>query len=124
MGVLYYSHRLAKGINKMQEFETGAKKDLKGKLRVDLVPTEVIRSFAEVSAVGIAKGYEERNWEKGIPIEQHLAAAQRHMIEHQDGNLINEEPLLDGTKSHQMHLEHAAWHLMAAVTQLRRNKNV
>jgi hypothetical protein len=108
---------------KFNEFDTGAKKHTERKLRVDLVPTEIIKSFAEVSQVGIDKGYEERNWEKGLPFSVHLAAAQRHIIEHLDGDTFNIEKLPDGTVvGKSRHLEHALWHLGAVVTHARKGR--
>ena len=107
----------------MEVFKTGGEKDLKGKLPLHLVPPEIGEAFAEVSQVGIQKGYTPRNWEKGLPIvEGHLAAMQRHVNEYLKGFDLNKEELTDGTFSSSHHLKHAAWHLNAAVTQVMRSR--
>lgn len=107
----------------MKTFETGGKKDTAGKLPLHLVPPEVVEIFAKVTQVGVDKGYAPRNWEKGLPInEGHLAAAERHMLRYKKGEDNNPEVLKDGTLSDAHHLEHAAWHLMAAAVQINRGR--
>lgn len=107
----------------MKSFKTGAKKDTTGKLPLHLVPPEVVEIFAKVTKIGIDKGYEPRNWEQGLPInEGHLAAAERHMLRYKKGEDLNIEVLKDGSNSNAHHLEHAAWHLMAAAVQINRHR--
>lgn len=53
-------------------------KDDGEKLRIDLIPVEVIRSLATVLGYG-AKKYGDRNFEKGIEYSRVFSAAQRHL---------------------------------------------
>lgn len=48
------------------------------KLRVDLIPVEVIKSLATVLQYG-AKKYGDRNFEKGMEYSRVFAASQRHL---------------------------------------------
>lgn len=57
--------------------EVGYKDDA-GKLeRYDLIPVKAERYLAILFGVGTMK-YEERNWEKGIPLVKCIAAVKRH----------------------------------------------
>lgn len=58
--------------------ETGTKYD-EGKLRMDLIPAQVIEGLAKVYTDG-AKKYEERNWEKGILYSKLYASTIRHLM--------------------------------------------
>ena len=49
-----------------------------GKLRIELIPPEVIEGIAAVLTFGAAK-YADRNWEKGMPWGRCFAAAMRHL---------------------------------------------
>lgn len=98
-----------------KQFKSGAHKDIQGKLRLDLVPLEIRQIFAAVLQAGIAKGYGERDWEKGIPLEQLLAAMERHELEVLAGHEIDVETKLP-------HIYHMAWNAMAAaVLYMRKN---
>lgn len=57
--------------------DEGIKHD-EGKLRIDLIPPEVIEALAITFAHG-AKKYGECNWEKGMGVSRLWAAAQRHL---------------------------------------------
>lgn len=70
----------------------GVNKD-SGKLRVDLVPTSLVRGVAEVltkacqpGADGNPPKYPERNWEKGIKYSRIYANIMRHMMDWFDGS--------------------------------------
>lgn len=95
--------------------KTGAKKDLKGKLRFDLIPPEVDKSLAETYTLGASK-YDGRNWEQGIPISVCIASLKRHLNAFELGEIIN---TADGDLPH---IEHVLWWAAAMVTFLRRNR--
>lgn len=72
------------------------------KLRVDLIPTELIEEVAKVFTFG-AKKYSPNNW-KGFTKEQQdeiLGSLLRHILEYQKGNKLDSESGLH-------HLAHAA----------------
>lgn len=94
-------------------FNTGAKKDVKGKPRFDLIPPEAMKALAEVYSLGANK-YESRNWEKGIPFSVALGALKRHLNEFELGHEIN---TADGELEH---MAHVMWWSVAIVTFLRR----
>jgi hypothetical protein len=96
------------------EFETGGKKDLQGKLRVDLITPEMKEGLAKVLGFG-SQHYGDRNWEQGVPVDQLLAAAERHMMKHLKGELNDEHSGL-------LHLEHALTNIGMAVTLIKRGK--
>ena len=95
--------------------ETGAEKDLTGKLRFDLIPPEVLESYAAVLTLG-AKKYADRNWEKGIPASVCIGSLMRHLSEFLQGKLINTN---DGDL---MHVEHMLFWVAALVTNLKRER--
>ena len=97
------------------ELVTGARKDLAGKLRFDLIPPEVDRSLAEVYTLGAAK-YSDRNWEKGIPFTVIIASLKRHLNEFELGTLVNHK---DGDL---LHVEHVLWWAAALVTFSKRTR--
>ena len=93
-----------------------------GKLRFDLIPPELSLAYAEVATFGIEKlkslGVEkpERNWEKGLKlVEDHLAAAHRHINKWERGIDLDEESGL-------LHLKHAMWHIAGMITQIERGR--
>lgn len=96
-------------------YNTGAKKDLKGKPRFDLIPPEALKSLAEVYALGAEK-YEDRNWEKGIPFSVALGALKRHLNAFELGDMIN---TADGTHEH---IAHVMWWAVALTTFIKRGR--
>lgn len=86
-----------------REFETGAARDMEaGKGRFDLLPACAIARLARHYEAGANK-YEDRNWEKGIPISVMMDSALRHIFKYMDGK-IDED-----------HLVAAAWNIMGAM---------
>ena len=84
------------------KFSTGAVRDLRaGKGRFDLLPPATIKALAIHFEKGAEK-YEERNWEKGIPVSKYLDSALRHTFQ-----------VLDGLKD-ENHLISAIWNLVCA----------
>ena len=88
-----------------REFETGAARDMEaGKGRFDLLPACAIARLARHYEAGANK-YEDRNWEKGIPISVMMDSALRHMFKYMDGQTDED------------HLVAAAWNIMGAVAR-------
>ena len=70
---------------KREEFKTGAVRDIIiGKGRYDLLSSIAIHRLAQHSENGGIK-YEDRNWEKGIPLKRFLDSALRHLFQLLDG---------------------------------------
>lgn len=63
----------------MEKVDGGGKRFNKGKLRVDLVPTELITQAAEVFGFGAEK-YGDKNWERGMSWTTVYACMLRHII--------------------------------------------
>ena len=82
----------------------GTKNDQE-KLRLDLVPIDVLKDVAQVYTIG-AKKYDDENWKKGISYKRIYAAVLRHLFEFMELNEIDEE---DGQK----HISSAIWGLIA-----------
>lgn len=80
-----------------KEFNTGAMKEVEGKLRMDLIPPEVEKALAEVFTFGTKK-YDDRNWEKGIPFRACVGALKRHLNSWLMKEDINEESGLNHMK--------------------------
>lgn len=86
-----------------QKFETGAQRDTSiGKGRYDLISPISIKRLAIVMEKG-AKKYDERNWEKGMPLTRFLDSAKRHIDQYLEG-LRDED-----------HLGHAMFNIMACI---------
>ena len=96
------------------QLSTGAKKDLQGKSRLDLVPPEMIMGISHVLTYGTYK-YAARNWEKGIPFMTSYAAAMRHLLTWASGTDLDEESGLH-------HLKHALCNLGMIITQIERER--
>lgn len=70
---------------KREQFATGAIRDTSdGKGRFDLISPEVLFRLAAWVEQG-AKKYEDRNWEKGIPISRCFNSAMRHLVKYLAG---------------------------------------
>ncbi len=69
-----------------QAFDTGAVRDTAGeKPRPDLISPFAIERLGEWLRLGAVK-YDERNWEKGIPISRCVASLCRHLMKYQQGH--------------------------------------
>ena len=83
-------------------FSTGAKRDVGGKGRMDLLPWAAIMEVSKHCENGALK-YGEHNVDKGIPTSSLCDSAARHLAKHIDG--WTDEP----------HLVAAAWNLLWAI---------
>jgi hypothetical protein len=92
--------------------ETGGERRNVGKLRFELIPPSWGRALAAVLTKGAAK-YADRNWEKGLPLLQTLASAERHIAAYKAGQDVDPETGLS-------HLAHAATNLLMALETHRR----
>lgn len=82
-----------------QEFKTGAVRDTNiGKGRYDLLPPIAEHFQALIMEAGATK-YQDRNWEKGMPLSRFLDSARRHLNKFHAG-LTDED-----------HLTAAIWNL-------------
>lgn len=59
--------------------EQGAKAD-KGKLRISLVPTQIVKDIAEVRQYGCEKYHDPDNWKK-VEVRRYIDALLRHTLE-------------------------------------------
>lgn len=86
-----------------RKFESGAVRDIEqGKGRMDLLPACALIRLSKHFEAG-AKKYEERNWEKGIPISSFIDSGLRHIACYMDG------------KTDEDHLCAATWNLICAM---------
>ena len=86
-----------------QVFDTGAQRDREtGKGRYDLLPPSAIKRVADIFERGAAK-YDDRNWEKGMPLSRFIDSAMRHLFQYLEGRRDED------------HLGQAAWNLLACL---------
>jgi hypothetical protein len=63
-----------------RQFATGAIRDAASdKVRYDLIPLTVLTRLAQHYTNGSQK-YEDRNWQKGIPVSVYYASLMRHLV--------------------------------------------
>lgn len=76
---------------KRQEFDTGSVRDTReGKGRFDLITPFAMRRVARHYEGGAIK-YNDRNWEKGLPIMRYLDSAERHINDLKAAILLGEQ---------------------------------
>ncbi len=69
-----------------REFETGAQRDrAAGKARPDLISAYALWRLGVHMGKGAEK-YEDRNWEKGMPVSEFLASVERHILQYKMGD--------------------------------------
>lgn len=67
-------------------FTTGGQRDRQeGKGRYDLLPPDAIHRLAQHFEGGAIK-YNDRNWEKGLPLSRFLDSATRHLFQYLGGD--------------------------------------
>lgn len=94
---------MIKDSGERRSFETGAVRDVvEGKGRCDLLPACALLRLAKHYEEG-AKKYEERNWEKGIPLSDMIDSGMRHLLKYMDGQTDED------------HLCAAAWNIIGAM---------
>lgn len=90
---------ILKDSGERQKFATGAQRDTQdGKGRYDLLSPIVNKRLAIIMEKG-AKKYDDRNWEKGIPLSRFIDSAKRHL-----------DQFIEGYKDED-HLGQAIWNL-------------
>lgn len=67
----------------------GLRKD-DGKLRVDLIPADVMEELAHVLTFG-AKKYAERNWERGMKWSKVMGPLERHLLDFKLGRRVDKD---------------------------------
>lgn len=87
-------------------------KDDDNKLRLDLIPPEMLEALGEIFTYGAAK-YGERNCEKGFKSSRLIGATLRHQVSFLKGQDLDPESGLP-------HTAHAAWNLLMLEVQRRR----
>lgn len=86
-----------------RQFDTGAQRDrAKGKGRYDLISPIALQRLAVVLEKGALK-YEDRNWEKGMPMSVFLDSGLRHLFQYLEGSRDED------------HLGQAMFNVMAAM---------
>lgn len=86
-----------------RQFDSGAVRDMQeGKGRCDLLPACAILRVARHFEAG-AKKYDDRNWEKGIPVGSFIDSAIRHLMKYLDGQADED------------HLCAAGWNILCAM---------
>lgn len=109
----------------MEEFDSGAKKDNKGKLPYHLITKEMMDALAEGLQLGLDKGYGARNWEKGLPIVSvSLSSALRHIFKYMSFEDLNIEihPTTGEELDPVHHLSCAMINIGMAITQIKRGR--
>lgn len=101
-------------MKQQHEFNTGANKELDGKLRMDLITPEMMIGLAKVLDYGTKK-YADRNWEKGIPFMTSVASILRHLTAFIQGIDTDEESGL-------LHIEQVMTNAGFIVTQMHRGR--
>lgn len=75
-----------KDSGKRRKFKTGAQRDIvTGKGRYDLISPIVMERKAALLERGAVK-YDDRNWEKGMPLSVYMDSALRHTFKFQEGH--------------------------------------
>jgi hypothetical protein len=70
----------------VKSFATGAvRSESTGKGRFDLIPPYALKRLAQHFENGAAK-YQDRNWEKGLPLSRYVDSALRHFNAFMDGD--------------------------------------
>lgn len=96
--------------------ETAGRKDDADKVRMDLLPPELLFAIATVLTFG-ARKYSERNWEKGMSWGRVFGAAMRHAWAWWGGRSPTSKSFLFGDLDTETEFSHL-WHLGCCVAFL------
>ena len=95
------SDYITKDSGERRKFNTGAQRDVvDGKGRYDLISPIMIERLAKLLQRGAEK-YNDRNWEKGMPLSVYMDSGMRHLFKFLEGHRDEE------------HLIAAIWNLQA-----------
>lgn len=75
-----------------KKVDGGGLRDNAGKLRMDLIPTDVMEALAEVLGHACTQRqppYPERNWERGMPWSKVVASLERHLADVKMGRRLD-----------------------------------
>ena len=104
--------KMAKGQGEMETNENGVKRESnKNRGRFDLMPYEALEELAKWYEAGAEK-YGDRNWEKGISVQDCTNRMARHSAKACNG-WMDEGPFA--------HYVAVIWNAMAAITGIKRN---
>lgn len=99
---------ITKDSGERRPFDTGAHRDVAtGKGRYDLLPPEGIKRLAQLFERGAEK-YDDRNWEKGIPLSVYADSMLRHAFQAAAG------------QEDEDHLAAVAWNALCMATTQQR----
>jgi hypothetical protein len=107
-GVARYELKFKMPLTKWSKTDGGGLRNDAGKLRLDLLPNDALRSVAEVLTHGIKK-YAERNWERGMQWSKVYGPLLRHLNAWAEGEVIDRE-------SGQPHMAHVACNALFLLT--------
>ena len=94
---------ILKDSGQRQKFKTGAQRDRQeGKGRYDLLAILALKRVADIYERGCKK-YNDRNWEKGMPLSRYVDSALRHIFQYVEG------------KREEDHAGQAAWNVLALI---------
>ena len=88
----------------------------KGKLRMDLLPPEWPWALSDVLTKGVMKGYEARNWEKGMEWSAMVGCFERHVKKFQAGERYDGVFDLEKGTTGCHHLAMAAWNILGLMS--------
>ena len=95
------SDYITKDSGERRKFNTGAQRDVvNGKGRYDLISPIMIERLAKLLQRGAEK-YNDRNWEKGMPLSVYMDSGMRHLFKFLEGHRDED------------HLIAAIWNLQA-----------
>lgn len=94
------------------KYKSGAIRNSKGKLRLDLITPEMETALGEILTMGADK-YGDRNWEKGIDYMSYIGSCKRHMNAWLRGEDNDKESGFN-------HIKHAMTNLGMLITTIER----
>ena len=110
-----FQERLNQVNNEILKEKLASAKDDKGKLRLSLVPTQIIRDIAQVREYGCEKYHDPENWRQ-VEMRRYIDAFYRHWLKFiEDPNAIDEESGIE-------HYKHCACNLSFICEMLKEEK--